>query len=119
MYKIDEKAKFCSECGAKQHELKVGDIIQCGTWNGKPIDWVVLDVQERKQRALVMSVQGLFRGKYHEKYEEITWEICTLREYLNGDFFKKAFSDDADRKKVHVVKNHKKRECVKFTLPFL
>jgi len=49
------------------------------------IDWRVLTVENN--RALIISKKVLENRPYHVKSEDITWEGCTLREYLNGAFF--------------------------------
>ena len=60
--------------------------------NGKePIEWIVLDVQDGK--ALLLSRYGLDVMPYNTKREEITWENCTLRKWLNGSFLQTAFTE--------------------------
>ena len=80
--------------GAKKDSaaMKAGDIIQMG---GQ--DWRVLEVKRNK--ALLLSDKILFRKEFQKPvYGDfylfpITWEKCTLRQYLNGEFFNSAFSD--------------------------
>ena len=36
--------------------------------------------------------QLLERGLYNEEYEEVTWENCSLRQYLNGEFYNNTFT---------------------------
>lgn len=73
-----------------------GDIITFGKYvqkvNGspEPIEWLVLD--EKDGEALVISKYALDCQPYNESYIEITWEICTLRKWLNETFFNAAFS---------------------------
>lgn len=49
------------------------------------IDWRVLAVENNK--ALLISKRVLEKRPFHAVDEDITWENCTLREYLNGDFY--------------------------------
>lgn len=56
-----------------------------------PIEWMVLDVQGSK--ALLISRYGLDAKPYNTTRIDITWEECTLREWLNHDFLSRAFSD--------------------------
>lgn len=88
----DEKIKFA----------KVGDYVSFGAYeqdnntsNGKEvIEWLVLEVKDHK--ALVISKYALDYMKYEptaKKYLSVTWETCTLREWLNNDFVDAAFSD--------------------------
>lgn len=67
-------------------EIEVGGIVSFGGY-----EWLVLDVQEG--RALVMSEKVLEQRPYNEEYASVTWETCSLRKYLNGDFLDK-FSDE-------------------------
>ena len=48
------------------------------------IDWRVLAVEN--DNALLISEKILERRPYHESSGNITWENCTLRKYLNGEF---------------------------------
>ncbi|MBQ7502315.1 hypothetical protein IJT93_06320 [bacterium] len=56
----------------------------------KPITWRVL--RSGSDALLVISEYGLDAGPYNEKRVSITWSACTLRRWLNGEFFRKAFS---------------------------
>jgi len=51
------------------------------------IDWRVLDVDGSK--ALLISDKILETRPYNVKNEATTWEQCTLRKYLNGEFYNK------------------------------
>lgn len=57
-----------------------------------PIEWLVLDCDG--DNALLLSRYGLDIQSYNDEYEEITWEICTLRTWLNDDFINRAFTTD-------------------------
>ena len=59
--------------------------------NGKePLKWTVLDVQGDK--ALLIAHDLIDYIPYHERRTDITWEDCTLRKWMNGDFYETAFS---------------------------
>ncbi len=63
------------------------------TANGQePIEWLVLDYDAVNNRALLISRYGLDAKPYSEKGIDITWEKCTLRTWLNGEFMNNAFS---------------------------
>ncbi len=63
------------------------------TSNGKEeIEWLVLDIVDGK--ALVISRYCLDCKPYDTKYDNATWETCTLRSWLNNDFIDTAFSDE-------------------------
>ncbi len=48
----------------------------------QPIKWRVLHADGRE--ALLMADKGLDDKKYNTKYEDVTWETCTMRSFLNG-----------------------------------
>ncbi len=83
--------------GFSAEEVKVGDYVTFGSYeqdndkkNGKePIEWMVLEVDDDK--ALLLSRYLLDRVTYNEVGEEVSWEECSLREWLNKDFYKEAF----------------------------
>ncbi len=56
------------------------------------IEWLVLDYDARNRRALLLSRYGLDAQKYNASYRGVTWEKCTLRGWLNGEFINKAFT---------------------------
>jgi len=78
-----------------------GDTFALGTHDGKPLQWRVLDV--RDGRALLLSEVILERKQYHDKLEPVAWDTCSLRQYLNGEFYK-SFSE-ADRARIALTRN--------------
>lgn len=78
---------------------EVGDYIKFGqyeqdndTSNGKEeIIWEVLDKEDGK--LLVVSHEALDVKPYNTEKEDVTWETCSLRKWLNNDFYNEAFSD--------------------------
>lgn len=82
----------------KLRDAKVGDYILFGTYeqdnntsNGKEdIEWLVLEIKDGK--ALIISKYALDCQPYNRSYTDVTWETCTLREWLNNDFVNVAFS---------------------------
>lgn len=57
----------------------------------KPIEWKVLKREGR--RCLLITRYAIDAIPYHHSYEPVTWETCSLREWLNVEFFCVAFSD--------------------------
>ena len=82
----------------KSKKASVGDCVMFGTYeqdnvtsNGaEAIEWIVLDKKDGK--ALLLSRYALDCKPYHEEWEAITWEDCTLRSWLNDTFYTTAFS---------------------------
>ncbi len=56
------------------------------------IEWIVLDYDETNHKALLLSRYGLDTMPYNKDDTSITWEKCTLRAWLNGEFLNKAFN---------------------------
>ena len=80
-----------------QPAVAVGSIVHFGRYpqtaagtDMTPIEWIVLDV--RGNKALLLSRYGLDVKPYHLKYQTVTWEQCTLRSWLNGEFLLRAFT---------------------------
>jgi len=58
-------------------------------------EWRVLDVQN--DRALILSENIIEQRKYNEEFKGVTWEICTLRKYLNSEFIQKFTGEQQKR----------------------
>ena len=80
-------------------KASVGDYVTFGTYeqdnnlgNGaEAIEWLVLDKQDGK--VLLLSKYALDAKPYNEEYTDVTWETCTLRSWLNSEFYRTAFSE--------------------------
>ncbi len=57
----------------------------------EPIEWRIL--KEDDNGYLVMSEYGLDTRQYNERYTDISWAECSLRQWLNEDFYSQAFVD--------------------------
>ncbi len=92
-------------------EINPGDIVTFGrytqderSWESRPIEWIVLAKEEA--RVLLLSRYGLDTQPYNNNlksvalppyyndYTSVTWEICTLRQWLNGIFYEYSFYDE-------------------------
>ena len=112
---ISDKADFCVSCGCPANEWKfekrdttsnkptyssivVGDTLVFGSYPQtkfgqlRPIEWLVLDKYENE--FFLISKYALDCKPYDDGRESITWENCTLREWLNNEFFDEGFSTD-------------------------
>ena len=92
---IDKANKAIDGMRIKAKSFKVGDVLRFGTYNDETIEWLVLDKKENK--ALMISKYVLFLEKYNDEDSRVTWENCTLRSYLNNDFYNTAFSEEEKR----------------------
>ena len=102
-----ENGTVSSDTDDDQVDLSVGDSIILGNYPQssnypEPIEWLVLDVQG--SRALVISDKLLDSVRYNESYENITWENCTLRAWLNHDFLNTAFNS-SEKSRIEIVTN--------------
>ena len=76
--------------------MKANDIIVFGNY-----EWRVLTVEDDK--ALIITDCIVEERPYHDSYIDITWADCSLRKYLNDDFYNKF--DDADKMRIVPVIN--------------
>lgn len=66
------------------------------TSNGKEdIEWKVLT--KENNRVLLISDKALDCKPYNTSYDNVTWESCSLRKWLNGTFLNDAFSAEEQR----------------------
>lgn len=78
----------------------------------QPIKWIVLEANENE--ALLISLYGLDCKEYDNLKDpnDITWENCDLRKWLNDDFLKYAFSEEEIKRiKFSELKNDDNTEC--------
>lgn len=89
-------------------KYQVGNNIKFGRYeqdndlsNGtEDIEWRILDIDG--DTALVLSVMGLDAKRYHDPGGSVTWKDCTLRKWLNSEFYNNAFND-SEREKIKLT----------------
>ncbi len=82
------------------HDAKAGDEVVFGRYeqdicktNGPdPIVWKVLDVQDGK--ALLLSKDVILGRPFNGTGDDTNWEYSALRQYLNGTFYREAFTEE-------------------------
>ena len=57
-----------------------------------PLKWNVL--YEDDDKMLLFSAFGIAARPYHQTSENVTWEACDLRKWLNTEFYNTAFNED-------------------------
>ena len=90
-------------------QIAVGETIEFGSYpqvkdckdTKQPIKWRVL--KKEKDRALLISESILESMPYEENPSGKTWKDCSLRAWLNGEFFDNAFSA-AEQKRIALSK---------------
>ena len=70
------------------------------TNGGEPIEWIVLETDG--DTATLISRYGLDAKPYNTDREEVTWQTCSLRAWLNDDFLNEAFTP-AEQQKLKTV----------------
>lgn len=98
-----------AELANKEASYSVGGVITMGAYeqdndkaNGaEPITWIIL--KRDGENAMLMSEYLLERLKYNNGYVKMTWAKCSLRAWLNDDFYKDAFSAE-ERSAILVTK---------------
>ena len=95
----DEAMKNDNPAVSNDTRTKVGDKIILGKYEqngdaGSPedISWTVIKVEEG--RALLLADKCLAYIGFHDAYEEFSWADSSIRDWLNGTFYTKAFSDE-------------------------
>ena len=99
LYEFDEQLQ--AAISAKYPEIIISLAKECGyasfgsypqTADGikKPIEWLVLERTDKT--ALLVSKCGLDCKKYNDTESNVTWESCSLRKWLNGEFLDTAFT---------------------------
>ena len=69
--------------------VKVNDVLWLGV---NPMPWVVLE--KKNGKILVISKFAFDCEGYNRVFEHATWDTCSMRRWLNGDFMESTFSQD-------------------------
>jgi hypothetical protein len=77
-------------------EIKFGNYFINDNKTKEPIEWRVLKVSNNK--ALLITKDAIDCKSYNNEFEDITWENCTLRQWLNNEFINQAFSKEEQNK---------------------
>lgn len=81
-------------------------IVTLGTWDGKPIQWIVL--KENKLGSVVISKDGLFVRQFDSQNRD--WPDSDIRAYLNGEFFQQAFRAEERKRIINTIIDGKKTD---------
>ena len=94
---VREKRKDELLMEAEKLKHSVGDKITFGCWpEEKPVEWTIIDTKDNN--ILILSTMVIDTKKFHDKYEDITWEKSYIRSFLNSEFYQKAFTDDEKKR---------------------
>lgn len=87
-----------------------GNYYQSNSSTKEPIKWRVLSVKGNE--AFVVADMALDCQSYNETDEDVTWETCTLRQWLNSTFLDAAF--DAEEKSAITTTNVVNEDNISF-----
>lgn len=85
-------------------EIDDRKVVVLGSYNGEPIEWIVLD--SIGNEALLISKKVLAAAPYNACYNEdrgTRWEESTIRQWLNNDFIAQALADYENKIKISRV----------------
>lgn len=85
----------------------IWDTVELGSYKGTPIVWRVIQVKGNE--VFLLADRSLEEKKYNEDSASVTWENCTLREWLNEEFYQKSFDREEKEgivKKSYLNKDH-------------
>lgn len=112
----DDNMIAAAAAAARDAKFAVGNYVTFGTYpqtkagnDATPIEWLVLARDGNK--ALLISRYGLDAQPYNTDYTSVTWETCTLRTWLNGTFYNKAFSSAEQAAILTTDVDNSKNQC--------
>lgn len=78
----------------------LGKHISFGTYQGEEIEWRVIDADDEDGTILLLSEYGLDILPYQEgdHHFNVTWADCSLRRWLNEEFYAEAFTGEEQKK---------------------
>ena len=85
------------EIESSKPQYHVGDTIHFGSYpyeadgEKKKLEWRILAVE--KDRMLIITQDLIECAPYNKDYKAVTWESCTLRKWMNGEFMDVAFDE--------------------------
>jgi len=89
----EQEKAFSKESDAQYGDIKVGDIITIGSLSGKSLRWMVLNIDGSNIMLFCRDIVTTLPYEQDASLKDITWETCSLRKWLNDDFYYEAFSD--------------------------
>lgn len=96
-------ASFAASTASAETKYQEGDVVLFGSYEqnnicsdgAEPIEWIVLDV--KSDRILLLSQYALDSERYHYRKESVSWDTCSVRDWLNTTFYKEAFTCSEQR----------------------
>ena len=73
------------------------------------MEWIVL--AREGDKALLLSKDCIEERAFHEELKPVTWEACSLRSYLNGQWYDETFTEVEKAKILTTNVNHSDGIC--------
>ena len=112
----DNMIAAAAAAAARDAKFAVGNYVTFGTYpqtkagnDATPIEWLVL--ARDGDKALLISRYALDAQPYNKDHTSVTWETCTLRTWLNGTFYNKAFSSAEQAAILTTNVDNSKNQC--------
>ncbi len=83
-------------------DLRRGQVVRFGEWYGDALTWYVIDIQGSRVM-LMLAEDKLDQMPYNKGKKPVTWEGCTLRQWLNGEFYETAFTSGEKKRILEVT----------------
>ncbi|MBR4234496.1 MAG: hypothetical protein IKR85_00355 [Clostridia bacterium] len=92
---------MCCTCLSEDAGLREGDVILLGVYEQnndfsdgpEPIEWIVFEIHDDGS-ALLLSKYCLECMVFSDVYTNISWDKCSLRRWMNGEFYDSAFTEE-------------------------
>lgn len=69
----------------------IGDTIKFGEYKENRGEWTV--IEKENDKALILYNGSDIQMPYNEDYEEVSWDDCTLKEWLNLEYYENSFQE--------------------------
>ena len=83
----------CGGDSSSNISIETGSLIDIGTYNGEPIEWVVYDSPTDSSNCYLLSTRVLFNSTYRFDEDESFLESDLIK-YLNSEFSTNTFSEE-------------------------
>ena len=90
----DEPSGGGGASSGEELDVNVGDSFTIGTYNGKALEWDVLAVDKKNEKALLITKDIVSLVQFNTLEESSVWGGSSVRDWLASDFFLNAFSDE-------------------------
>lgn len=118
---IKEILKYNRNMNEQNYNKVKKTVVTMGRYKGLLMNWLIICTDRMNGKVLLVSEKTIGLAQYNNKLENITWKDCTLRKWLNEQFFEEAFSKQEKKfiKLTKVVNNSGQNARNKCTNDFI